>query len=63
MSAISNSANTYGLPIRAGDSPGGWRAGRRIRKLAFTDDGIVENSGEYSGLPSAEARQRDESAR
>jgi len=26
-------------------------------KEAFTDDGIVENSGEYSGLPSAEARR------
>ena len=26
-------------------------------KLPFTDDGIVENSGPYSGLPSAEARR------
>jgi leucyl-tRNA synthetase len=27
-------------------------------KAAFTDDGIVERSGEFSGLPSAEARRR-----
>ncbi len=26
-------------------------------KAAFTDDGVVENSGEFSGLPSAEARR------
>ncbi|HWZ34411.1 MAG TPA: leucine--tRNA ligase [Bryobacteraceae bacterium] len=26
-------------------------------KTAFTDDGVLENSGEYSGLPSAEARR------
>ncbi|HLH38967.1 MAG TPA: leucine--tRNA ligase [Bryobacteraceae bacterium] len=26
-------------------------------KAAFTEDGIVENSGEFSGLPSAEARR------
>jgi leucyl-tRNA synthetase len=44
----------YGIPIRpvvrpvAGEPPKG----------AFTDDGIVENSGEWSGLTSEEARQR-----
>jgi leucyl-tRNA synthetase len=27
-------------------------------KEAFTDDGVLENSGEYSGLPSAEARRK-----
>ncbi len=27
-------------------------------KSAFTDDGVVERSGEYSGLPSAEARSK-----
>jgi len=27
-------------------------------KVAFTDDGVLENTGEFSGLPSAEARRQ-----
>jgi leucyl-tRNA synthetase len=46
----------YGIPIRPvirpvdGDLP-------VSPTTAFTEDGIVENSGEWSGLPSAEARR------
>ena len=47
---------TYGLPIvpviRPVDGPLDQNP-----KAAFPDDGIVENSGEFSGLPSAEARR------
>jgi len=46
MNAISNSAN----------SPADG-ALDKSPQAAFTGDGIVENSGEYSGLPSAEARR------
>jgi leucyl-tRNA synthetase len=47
----------YGIPIRPvirpvdGELPAQPAA-------AFTEDGVVENSGEFSGLPSAEARRR-----
>src|SRR5205814_2384916 len=47
----------YGIPIRPvirpvdGELP-------PVTKAAFTEDGILENSGEWSGLTSAEARSR-----
>ncbi len=48
---------TYGIPIvpviRPADGPLAENP-----KAAFTDEGIVENSGEFSGLASAEARRR-----
>jgi leucyl-tRNA synthetase len=48
---------TYGLPIvpviRAADG-----ALDENPKSAFTEDGVVERSGEYSGLPSADARRK-----
>jgi leucyl-tRNA synthetase len=48
---------TFGLPIvpviRPIDGPVAENP-----TVAFTDDGIVEHSGEFSGLPSAEARRR-----
>jgi leucyl-tRNA synthetase len=48
---------TYGLPIvpviRLVDG-----ALDEDPKSAFTEDGVVERSGEYSGLPSAEARRK-----
>src|SRR5579863_4400615 len=42
---------TFGLPIVPVIRPVD-----RERKLPFLDDGVVENSGEYSGLASADAR-------
>jgi leucyl-tRNA synthetase len=49
----------YGIPvrpvIRASD---GTLADPKTMKEAFGEDGILENSGPYSGLPSAEARER-----
>jgi leucyl-tRNA synthetase len=48
---------TYGLPIR----PVIRSVDRELDenpKAPFTDDGIVERSGEFSGLPSAEARSK-----
>ncbi|HML15752.1 MAG TPA: leucine--tRNA ligase [Bryobacteraceae bacterium] len=47
---------TYHLPIVPVIRPAGGQIDEHP-KAAFTDDGIVENSGEYSGLPSAEARR------
>ncbi len=48
----------YGIPIRPVIRPvDGALADAATMKEAFADDGIVENSGEYSGLPSAEARR------
>jgi leucyl-tRNA synthetase len=47
---------TYGLPIRPVIRPVSGAAG--LAGGAFTEDGIVEDSGEFSGLPSAEARRR-----
>ncbi len=46
----------YGIPIRAVIRPS---AGilPETATTAFPDDGVLENSGEYSGLPSAEARR------
>src|ERR1019366_4621820 len=49
----------YGIPIRPVIRPvDGELARLRLANMqtAFTDDGVVENSGEWSGLPSAEAR-------
>jgi leucyl-tRNA synthetase len=48
----------YGIPIRPVIRPvDGALADAATMKEAFPDDGIVENSGKYSGLPSAEARR------
>jgi len=44
----------YGITIRPVIRP----ADASETKLPFTDNGIVENSGEWSGLASAEARRR-----
>jgi leucyl-tRNA synthetase len=46
----------YGLPIIPVIRPADGPLDESL-KSAFTDDGIVENSGQYSGLPSAEARK------
>jgi leucyl-tRNA synthetase len=49
----------YGIPIRPVIRPvDGELARVEEMKGAFEDDGVVENSGEWSGLPSAEARVR-----
>jgi leucyl-tRNA synthetase len=48
----------YGISIRPVIRPvEGALADAATMKEAFPDDGIVENSGQYSGLPSAEARR------
>ncbi len=49
----------YGINVRPVIRPadGALADESRIQE-AFTDDGVVENSGEFSGLPSAEARRR-----
>jgi leucyl-tRNA synthetase len=50
---------TYGIPIVPVIRPvNGALADGETMKEPFTDDGIVENSGNWSGLPSAEARQK-----
>jgi leucyl-tRNA synthetase len=49
----------YGLPVAPVIRPeNGKLADASEMTEAFTEDGIVENSGEWSGLPSAEARKR-----
>jgi leucyl-tRNA synthetase len=49
----------YGIPIRPVIRPAdGALADAAALKTAFGDDGIVENSGEFSGLTSDEARRR-----
>ena len=49
----------YGIPVRPVIRPvDGVLASPATMKEAWGDDGIVENSGPYSGLPSAEARER-----
>jgi leucyl-tRNA synthetase len=45
---------SYGIPVRPVIRP----ADESAAKLPFTDYGVVENSGAYSGLGSAEARQQ-----
>ena len=49
----------YGIPIRPVIRPvEGELARTETMQNAFVDDGVVENSGAWSGLPSAEARRR-----
>jgi leucyl-tRNA synthetase len=48
---------TYGIPIRPVIRPVD-RALDEGSKAAFTEDGVVERSGEFSGLPSVEARSK-----
>ena len=51
----------YGIAIRPVIRPvDGTLADAATMKEAFPDDGIVENSGQYSGLPSDEARACDD---
>jgi leucyl-tRNA synthetase len=50
-------ATTFGIPIRPVIRPVDGALGVDPA-AAFTDDGITENTGEFSGLPSAEARRR-----
>ncbi len=53
-------ARKYGLPVRAVIQPAkGERlpAGDALER-AYTDDGVVDGSGRFSGLSSAEARER-----
>ncbi len=47
----------YGIPIRPVIRPADGPLGVDPKE-AFTEDGIVENSGRWSGLPSAEARRQ-----
>ncbi len=47
----------YGIPIRPVIRPVDGVVASEPRE-AFPDDGVVENSGEWSGLPSEEARRR-----
>jgi leucyl-tRNA synthetase len=48
----------YGIPVRPVIRPAdGELADPATMQLAFTEYGVVENSGPYSGLPSAEARR------
>jgi leucyl-tRNA synthetase len=48
----------YGIPIRPVIRPvDGVLADAATLKEAYPDDGVVENSGQYSGLPSEEARR------
>ncbi len=50
---------TYNIPIAPVIGPaGGELADAGSIAAAFTDDGIVENSGQWSGLPSEQARQK-----
>jgi leucyl-tRNA synthetase len=50
--------NQYGIPIRPVIRPlDGVLPDAATLKEAFGDDGVVENSGEFSGLPSEEARR------
>ena len=49
----------YGIPVRPVIRPAdGELADETTMKGAFTEYGVVENSGEWSGLPSGEARKR-----
>ncbi len=53
-------ARTYGLPIKQVIRPDDGRDLGPVETWtdSFNDDGILVDSGEYSGLPSAEARSR-----
>jgi leucyl-tRNA synthetase len=49
----------YGIPIRPVIRPVDGKLGNAASmKEAFPDDGITENSGDFSGLPSDQARRR-----
>jgi len=50
-------AKTFGIPIRPVIRPTDGTLDTNPQ-AAFTDDGVTENTGEFSGLPSAEARRR-----
>ncbi len=52
-------AKKYGLPIRVVIQPaqGDRLPGGDALQAAFTEDGVVEASGKFSGLPSAKARE------
>jgi leucyl-tRNA synthetase len=52
-------ARKYGLPVRTviQDATCGVKAGEAL-DAAFTEDGVLVDSGKYTGLPSAEARRR-----
>ena len=50
-------ATTFGIAIRPVIRPVDGTLDTNP-KAAFTDDGVTENTGEFSGLPSAEARRR-----
>ncbi|MCU1237094.1 MAG: leucyl-tRNA synthetase [Candidatus Solibacter sp.] len=47
----------YGIPIRPVIRPADLPSGESVA-LPYSEYGIVENSGEWSGLPSAEARRK-----
>jgi len=49
-------AKRYGLPIPVVIAPPGWN-GEPLEQ-AYTGEGIMVNSGEFSGLPSEEGKQR-----
>ncbi|MCL4544504.1 MAG: leucine--tRNA ligase [Chloroflexi bacterium] len=50
-------AQRYGLPIRPVVAPPGFTPGESL-ETAFTGDGVLISSGEFSGIPSAEAKRR-----
>src|SRR5690606_7170841 len=49
-------AARFGLPVRRVIHPAGAAAGAGPMGEAFTDDGVLADSGRFSGLASAEAR-------
>jgi leucyl-tRNA synthetase len=53
-------AQKYRLPIKVVVLPQGSVADVKVQRIeaAFTDDGVLVNSGPFAGLPSAEARQK-----
>ncbi|PSQ33944.1 leucine--tRNA ligase [Halobacteriales archaeon SW_12_69_24] len=51
-------AGKMGLPLRPVVAPGPDADVPDVEREAYTEDGVLVNSGTYSGLPSAEARQR-----
>src|SRR5208282_631642 len=53
-------ARAYGLPVRQVVQPVGGKPLGPVEAWTepFTDDGVLLDSGPYSGLPSAEARRR-----
>ena len=49
-------AKRYGLPVPVVIAPPGWN--REPLEQAYTGEGIMVNSGEFSGLPSEEGKKR-----